>query len=139
MIKLKNFLFLILIFFSLTSLCYSKIILKIVMKINNEIVTSYDIEKEANYLMALNDQLREINDDQLKKIAKRSITKEIIRKNELLKYKELDFENTDIDQVLLSLARIQHKIYSTAQDDLMHLAPLLGNQACGTVHKMLAR
>ena len=75
------------------------------MKINNEIVTSYDIEKEVNYLMALNDQLREINDDQLKKIAKRSITKEIIRKNELLKYKELDFENTDIDQVLLSLAR----------------------------------
>jgi len=105
MIKLKNFLFLILIFFSLTSLCYSKISLKIVMKINNEIVTSYDIEKEVNYLMALNDQLREINDDQLKKIAKRSITKEIIRKNELLKYKELDFENTDIDQVLLSLAR----------------------------------
>ena len=105
MTKLKKFLFLILIFFSLTSLCYSKISLKIVMKINNEIVTSYDIEKEVNYLMALNDQLREINDDQLKKIAKRSITKEIIRKNELLKYKELDFENTDIDQVLQTLAR----------------------------------
>ncbi len=105
MIKIKKFIFLILIFFIFTNVGFSKISLQIVMKINNEIVTSYDIEQEVNYLVALNSQLKEVNMNQLKQIAKRSITKEIIRKNEILKYKELDIESSNIDPVLNSLAQ----------------------------------
>ena len=48
------------------------------MKINSEIITSYDLEKEINYLIALNPQLKNIDEDDLNKIAKRSIVKEVI-------------------------------------------------------------
>ena len=75
------------------------------MKINNEIITSYDIEQEKNYLLALNPNLREINEIQLFKIAKKSLTKEIIRKIEILKYKELKLENPQIGNVLNGLIR----------------------------------
>ena len=54
------------------------------MKINNQIVTSFDIEKESNYLLALNPKLKEVNGDELLKLAKRSKIKEMIRKSEIL-------------------------------------------------------
>ena len=73
------------------------------MKINNEIITTYDIEKEINYLLALNPKLKEINETQLINIAKKSLTKEVIRKNEILKYKELGLENSQIESVLNNL------------------------------------
>lgn len=103
--KKNKFLFVILIFFLLTNLTNSKISLQIVMKINNEIVTSYDIEQEINYLMALNSQLREIDQEKLIQIAKRSITKEIIRKNEILKYKKLNLDNPNIEPILNNLSK----------------------------------
>ena len=71
MIRIKKFIFLILVFFTFTNLGFSKISLQIVMKIDNEIVTSYDIEQEVNYLVALNSQLKEVNLSQLKQIAKK--------------------------------------------------------------------
>ena len=70
------------------------------MKINDQIVTTYDLEKERNYLLALNPKLREINENDLSKLAKRSLTKEMIRKSEILKYKELGLKNAQIDDVL---------------------------------------
>ena len=75
------------------------------MKINNEIITTYDVEQEKNYLLALNPNLREIEEIQLIKIAKKSITKEIIRKIEVLKYKELKLENPQIENVLDNLIK----------------------------------
>ena len=73
------------------------------MKINNEIITTYDIEQEKNYLLALNPNLRKIDEIQLTKIAKKSLTKETIRKIEILKYKELKLENSQIENVLVNL------------------------------------
>ena len=70
------------------------------MKINNEIITSYDIEQEKNYLLALNPNLKSIDESQLMTIAKKSLTKEIIRKTEISKYIELNQENPQIDSVL---------------------------------------
>ena len=75
------------------------------MKINSEIVTSYDLEKEINYLIALNPQLKNIDEDDLNKIAKRSIVKEVIRKNEILRYKKLDLQNSQITNVLNNLIK----------------------------------
>ena len=49
------------------------------MKIDNEIITSHDIEQEINYLRALNPRLNQINKDELLVIAKRSIINEIIK------------------------------------------------------------
>lgn len=73
------------------------------MKIDNQIITSYDIEKETNYLLALNPQLSKMDKSKLSNIAKKSLTKEIIRKGEILKYKELNLENSQINNVLNNL------------------------------------
>ncbi len=70
------------------------------MKINDQIVTSYDLEKESNYLLALNPKLKEIDENDLFQLAKRSITKEMIRKSEILKYKELNLKNAQIGNIL---------------------------------------
>ena len=52
---------LILIFFLFSNSAYSKINFQIIMKINNQIVTTYDLEKETSYLLALNPKLKEMN------------------------------------------------------------------------------
>jgi len=103
MISFKKIFFLVLFSFLFSSSSFSSINFKIIMKINNEIITTYDIEKEINYLLALNPKLKEINETQLINIAKKSLTKEVIRKNEILKYKELGLENSQIESVLNNL------------------------------------
>ena len=99
----KKTIFLILIFFLFTNFSYSKIDLQIIMKINNQIVTSYDIEKESNYLLALNPKLNEINKNDLLKLAKKSMVKEMIRKSEILKYKEIDLDNPQNENILRNI------------------------------------
>ena len=73
------------------------------MKIDNEIITSHDIEKEINYLKALNPKINQIDRDELLLIAKRSIIKEFIKRKEILKYKKLNLQNPNIDGVLANL------------------------------------
>ena len=70
------------------------------MKINDQIVTTYDLEKESNYLLALNPKLKEVSENDLLELAKRSMIKESIRKSEVLKYKDLNLENAQINNVL---------------------------------------
>ncbi len=101
--QIKKILVSIFIFLFLQNLVFSKINFQIIMKIDNQIITSYDIEKETNYLLALNPQLSKMDTDKLSNIAKKSLTKEIIRKNEILKYKELNLENSQINNVLNNL------------------------------------
>ncbi len=100
MILNKKTIILVLIFFLFNNFSYSKINLQIIMKINNQIVTTYDLEKESSYLLALNPKLKEINERDLLKLAKKSLIKETIRKSEILKYKELNLENYQINNVL---------------------------------------
>ena len=75
------------------------------MKIDNEIITTYDIEQEKNYLLALNPNLKQMSEDQLMMIAKKSLTKEIIRKNQISKYIELKQDNPQIESVLNNLVK----------------------------------
>ena len=119
MITLKKIAILFLIYFSLSNLSYSKINFKIVMKINNEIITSYDLEKEINYLIALNPQLKNVNKKDLNDIATKSIVKELIRKNEILKYKKLELQNPQIANVLKNL--IQNLNFSNEEQLINYL------------------
>ena len=100
MILNKKTIVLVLIFFLFNNFSYSKINLEIIMKINNQILTSYDLEKESNYLLALNPKLKEISENDLLDLAKRSMIKETIRKSEVLKYKDLNLENAQINNIL---------------------------------------
>ena len=103
MIILRRFIIFIYIFFSLVNISYSKIQMKIIMKIDNEIITSHDIEKEVNYLTALNPGLNQIDKDELLLIAKRSSIREFIKKKEIQKYRELNLQNPRINDVLNNL------------------------------------
>ncbi len=103
MIVFKRSIVLIFIFFSLINICYSKTQLKIILKIDNEIITSHDVEKEINYLKALNPKLGQINEDELTLVAKRSAIKELIKKKEIEKYKKLTLQNPQIEEVLDNL------------------------------------
>ena len=79
----------ILVFFSLLVLnlkVLSKEDVFISYKINDEIITNIDIKKEAQYLIALNNQLVNLKRNEILNVAKESALREKLKKMELLKY-----------------------------------------------------
>ena len=57
--------------------------IKIVAKVQSEIITNIDIENEMKYLTFLNPKLKELKTKNLKNIAKNSLITEIIKSNEI--------------------------------------------------------
>jgi len=74
----------------------------IVIKVNNEIITNIDIENEIRYLVALNNELKETSEEILKNLAKQSVIKEKIKKNEVSKYFKFNFSQEYLDNVIKS-------------------------------------
>ena len=70
---------------------------KILLKVNNEIITSVDILNEIEYLSIINDKFKKTEKNIQINIARNSLIKESIKKIELLKYKK----NLQIDDKLL--------------------------------------
>ena len=65
--------------------------IKIEYKIGDEIVTNIDILDEINYLIFLRPNLKNLSNEEIKKIAENSIIREIIKKKELNKiFKDLN-------------------------------------------------
>ena len=79
---------------------------KIIFKINNEIITSVDIENEINYLIALNPNLKNLSEKEILEISKKSIIQEKIKSIEILK----TFENPSIPKDFLE--KLIKNIYS---------------------------
>jgi len=77
--------------------------ISIKLKINNSIVTSYDIKKEITYLQVLNPNLTNLKKKELEKIAKNTIVREYIKKNEIEKFKTNNIENLETDIYLKNL------------------------------------
>ncbi len=88
----------ILIFFK-NNLVFSNSEIEILFKVDNEIITNIDVEKEKRYLIALNNKLSEIPASQLNIIAKQSLIKEIIKKKELNKFFDLNKTNEHSEKV----------------------------------------
>ena len=105
MILVNRIIILIILFLSLINISFSKTQMGIIMKIDNEIITTHDINQEINYLKALNPRLNQIDKNELLIIAKNSIVKEFIKKKEIQKYKKLDLTNSKIDSVLNNLIK----------------------------------
>ena len=76
---------------------------KIVMKINNEIITNIDIENEYKYLIALNKSLNNLNKDTVLELAKNSLQKETIKKIELEKIYELNQKNPSVSLMISNI------------------------------------
>ena len=62
---------------------------KILLKVKNEIITNIDIQIEMQYLSALNNEVLTLDENTLYKLAKNSVIKERIKKNELVKYYDI--------------------------------------------------
>ena len=101
----KKIILIILFLFLQNNFSNSQINFQIIMKINNQIITSFDLEKERNYLLILNPKLIEIDENDLIELAKRSLIKEKIKKDEIIKYKEINLQNTQINDVLVQIIK----------------------------------
>ena len=99
--KIK-FIFTLIILLTLGANSYSNENVYIVYKVNNQIITNADIEKEYLYLTSLNNQLKSLDKPRVLKISRESALREKIKKIELAKYFDLKKLNLNIDVYLQS-------------------------------------
>ena len=66
--------------------------IKILYKINDSIITNHDIYEEINYLVSLNKNLTQLNNKQIFSHAEKSLIREIIKKDEISKFYEINYE-----------------------------------------------
>ena len=95
----------ILIFFSILILSFVNFSkaneIKILYKLENEIITNQDINEELNYLVSLNNNLKSLEKNKLNQIAVSSIIKEKIKYLELKKYFKIDENTKEVDEIVL--------------------------------------
>ena len=92
LIKLIKYLFLILLFSSFFNSQINAIENKIILKINDNIITSIDIENESKYLKVLNPKLKNLDKNKIFEVAKNSLVRENIKMIETSNY---EFQNLD--------------------------------------------
>ena len=116
MYKVKFLFYLIyLFFFYQPSFSYENII---IYKIDNEIITSYDIKKEVKYLISMNTNLSSLGENKILKLATQSIIKEKIKIIELKKYYSLG-ENTNNKIVTQVTSKIYRDLGFKSEDEFM--------------------
>ncbi|MDC2968530.1 peptidylprolyl isomerase [Candidatus Pelagibacter sp.] len=94
----KKIFFFLIFFFQINLINSSEI--KIVTKINNEILTNLDIENESKYLLILNTNLKNLNKNELYELSKNSLIRQILKKKEIEKYFKLE-KNSELGDKLL--------------------------------------
>jgi len=109
---MNKIIFYLFLFFIIPTFGLSKTI-EIIVKVNQEIVTNYDIQQEIKYLKFLNPNLNEITDKKrLFNLGKSSITKEIIKKNELINFLDLNKDYGVLEKIesdLISKKKLKDK------------------------------
>ena len=85
-------------FFNLNKVYASDVFIE--FKIENEVITNIDINKEKNYLIALNNNLKNISKKQLYEISKKSVINETIKKKEILNYFDLEKAELVMDVII---------------------------------------
>ncbi len=99
----KNFFLIISISILLINKIYAKNNVFIYATINQDIITNFDIKKEIEYLKILNPDLSKLNKEKIFQISKNSLIKEIIKKNEIKKFFDLEKENPFVKDYLKDL------------------------------------
>ena len=98
--KIQFFIFIIFFFLSCNLYALEN---KILIKVDNEIITSLDINSEINYLIALNKNSENLDKKKKYNIAKNSLIRERIKKIEILNYvKKIEIEEKISDEILKS-------------------------------------
>ena len=76
---------------------------KILFKIDSEIITTADMNNEANYLKILNKNMNSLEQNQIFEITKNSLIRDKIKKNEILKFiKEIKIDNKIMEKLIKS-------------------------------------
>jgi peptidyl-prolyl cis-trans isomerase SurA len=79
---------------------------KILLKVNNEIITSLDILNEMEYLQIINEEFKNIKKDEAFKISKNSVIKERIKEIEIKRIiKEIKIEDKIFENLLFNYFR----------------------------------
>ena len=76
---------------------------EIIVNINSQIITNFDIQKETKYLFALNPSLDNLSKKQIKEISKKSLIREKIKENEILKYYIINYEDPQLAIFLVNI------------------------------------
>ena len=76
---------------------------KIILKVNNEIITSVDVFNEAKYLKALNVNLNNIENKEIVKLAKESLLREKIKEIEISTYSVADVNKEYLNSVVRNI------------------------------------
>ena len=98
MYKIKIILILLLLIINKVSYAKEKVF--IIYNINNDLITNVDLKKEAQYLIALNNQLKNLSTNKMLNIAKDSILRETVKKIEIEKYFDLETNNPIVDNYI---------------------------------------
>ena len=101
MIK-KKILIITIILISLKVNAQVKNTINIVARIDDQIITNIDVEKEINYLIAINNELQTIEYSEMRKFAEESLIKEVIKKKELEKHYELNVKNDYLENYIVN-------------------------------------
>lgn len=93
---------------------------KIILKVDNEIITSLDINREIKYLSTLNPSIKSLSKERLRSIGKNSLIKEKIKKKEILKYmKEINIDQKFLKELIRD--RYEKLNFKTENDFLEYL------------------
>ena len=84
----KKIIFFLIIFFQINFVNSSEV--KIIIKVNSEILTNIDIENESKYLITLNPNLKNLSKKDLYELSKNSLIRQILKKEEVLKFFKLE-------------------------------------------------
>ena len=95
--KIKQILFLT--FFLIVTYNLNADSIKIIVKVDNSIITNLDIINEVEYLLFLNPKLKELNQSKINEIAKDSLITEIIKKKELNKVYDFNKMENFLDSI----------------------------------------
>ena len=95
----KKIIFFLVIFFVQIYLSNSSEV-KIVYKVNNEILTNIDIANEGKYLLIVNTNLKDLNKNELYELSKNSLIRQILKKEEVEKYFKLE-KHSELSEKLL--------------------------------------
>ena len=97
--------------------------IRILYKINDNIITSYDVENESNYLKTLNKNLAKLPKKELMETAIQSLIRENIKKDEINRVFEINYEqamkSNDIKNIIKTI--YSNLNFETEKDFFDHL------------------
>ena len=99
---IKNFLLLVIliIFFNSKAISIEN---KIILKVNNKIITNIDIYFEAKYLKALNPNLKTLDENKILEVAKTSLIREKIKEIEISKFNKNEINEEYLESIIKSI------------------------------------